>query len=55
MFSICCNSHIKLLRNKKRPEKDDWRKFEKNSLTIALSILYAKRKKNILLMFKNTT
>ena len=27
------------------PEKDDWKKFEKNNVTIALNILYAKKEK----------
>ena len=37
-------------------EKDDWKRFEKNNVTIALNVLYAKkRKKNILLMFQNIT
>ena len=26
-------------------EKDDWKKFQKNNLTIALNILYAKKEK----------
>ena len=26
-------------------EKDDWKKFEKNNLTIALNVLYAKKEK----------
>ena len=69
MFSIICNSHVRLLRNKKRSaknnkkktfyekynweginfpsEKDDWKKFEKNNVTIALNVLYAKKEKNI--------
>ena len=60
MLSIRCNSLIKLWTNKKDPqritkinweginfpsEKDDWKKFEKNNLTIALNVLYAKREK----------
>ena len=28
-------------------EKDDWKKFEKNNVTIALSVLYAKKGKKI--------
>ena len=37
-------------------ERDDWKRFEKNNVTIALNVLYAKkRKKNILLMFQNIT
>ena len=35
-------------------EKDDWKKFEKNTVTIALNVLYTK-KKYILLMLQNTT
>ena len=27
--------------------KDDWKKFEKNNVTIALNALYAKKEKNI--------
>ena len=27
------------------PEKDDWKKFEKNNATIALNVLYAKKEK----------
>ena len=34
-------------------EKDDWKKFEKYNVTIALNILYAKKeKKYILIIFK---
>ena len=37
-------------------EKDDWKKFEKNNVTIALNVLYAKKEKiYILLMFENIT
>ena len=37
-------------------EKDNWKKREKNNVTIALSVLYAKkRKKWIFYMFQNTT
>ena len=37
-------------------EKDDQKKFEKNNVTIALNVLYAKKeKKYILLMFQNLT
>ena len=32
-------------------EKDDWKKIEKNNVTIALNVLYAK--KYILLIFQN--
>ena len=34
-------------------EKDTWKKFEKNNLTIALNVLYAKKKKYILFIFQN--
>ena len=34
-------------------EKDDWRTFEKNNVTTAVNVLYAKKEKNILLMFQN--
>ena len=37
-------------------EKGDRKKFEKNNVTIALNVLYAKKeKKNILLIFQNIT
>ena len=36
-------------------EKDDWKKIEKNNVTFALNVLYAKKKKYILLMFQNIT
>ena len=36
-------------------EKVNWKKFEKNNLTIALNVLYAKKEKYILLMFQNVT
>ena len=36
-------------------EKDDWKKSEKNNVAIALNVLYAKKKKYILLMFQNIT
>ena len=32
-------------RNKFPSEKDDWKKIEKSNLTIAVSVLYAKKKK----------
>ena len=35
--------------------KDDWKKFGKNNITIALNVLYAKKEKYILLMFQNIT
>ena len=66
-FQYCCNSCVKLWRNKKDPqriiktktfinkyyweginfpsEKDDWEKSDKNSVTIALNVLYAKTEK----------
>ena len=34
-------------------EKDDWKKIEKNNVTIALNVLYAKKEKYILLMLQN--
>ena len=35
---------------------DDWKKFNKNNVTIAVTVLHAKReKKYILLMFQNIT
>ena len=77
MLSICCNSGVKLWRNKKRSakltkikttnitikitktkpfinkynwkginvpsEKEDWKKIERNNVTIALNVLYAKK------------
>ena len=36
-------------------EKDDWKKFKKDTVTIALSFSHAKKKKYILLMFQNIT
>ena len=36
-------------------EKDDWKKCEKNIVTVALNVLYAKREKYILLMFQGIT
>ena len=37
-------------------EKDDWKKIEKNNVTIALNVLYVnKRKKYTLYMFQNIT
>ena len=29
------------------PEKDDWKTFEKNNVTISLNVLYVKQEKNI--------
>ena len=35
-------------------EKDNWKKFGKNNVTIALNVLYIKKKKKyILLIFQN--
>ena len=37
-------------------EKDDWKKIEKNNVTIALNVFYVnKRKKYTLCMFQNIT
>ena len=36
-------------------EKDDWKKFEKKNVTIAIDVLYAKKEKYILLIFQNIT
>ena len=37
-------------------ERDDWKKIEKNNVTIALNVLYVnKRKKYTLCMFQNIT
>ena len=36
-------------------EKDDWKMFEKNYLTIAINVFYAKKKKYILHIFQNVT
>ena len=57
------NNKIKLFVNKYNrvvinfpSEKDDWKKFNKNNVTIAVTVLHAKReKKYILLMFQNIT
>ena len=32
--------------------KDDWKKIEKNNVTVALNVLYVKKEKYILLMFQ---
>ena len=55
MFSIRYNSRIKSWKNRISKynceginypsEKDDWKKFEKNDLTIVLSVLYSKKEK----------
>ena len=34
-------------------QKDDWRKFEKNNVTIALNVLHAKKGKYIKTQFKS--
>ena len=39
-------------RNKLPIRKNDWKKLERNNLTIALTVLYAKQEKIILLMFQ---
>ena len=57
------NNKIKLFVNKYNrvvinfpSEMDDWKKFNKNNVTIAVTVLHAKReKKYILLMFQNIT
>ena len=37
-------------------EKDDWKKIEKNNVTVALNVLYVnKRKKHTLYIFQNIT
>ena len=36
-------------------EKDDGKKFEKNDVTIALNVLYAKKEKYILFILQNIT
>ena len=36
-------------------EKDDWKKFEKVNVAIALNFCMLKKKKYILLMFQNIT
>ena len=44
------NSFINKYNSKERNfplEKDDWKKIEKNIITIALSVLYAKKEKNM--------
>ena len=35
-------------------EKDDWKKFKKNNLTIAINVLYAKIEKYILVIFHDS-
>ena len=36
-------------------EKDDWKKIEKNNVTIALIVLYARKKIYVILIFQNIT
>ena len=36
---------ITKIKNNFPSQKDDWRKFEKNNVTIALNVLYAKKEK----------
>ena len=36
-------------------EKDDWKKIKKNSLMVALNVLYAKKEKIYLPIFQNIT
>ena len=36
-------------------EKDDWKTFDKNDVTIALNFLYAKKRKNIFCLFQSIT
>ena len=36
-------------------EKDDWKKLEKNNVSVALNVLYTKIEKHTLLMFQNIT
>ena len=49
MFSVRCNSRVKLRRNKKWFIKGNKNfqseKLEKNNVTIALGVLYAKKEK----------
>ena len=35
-------------------EKDDWKKFEKNNVTVAINVLYAKKRKNISCLYFKT-
>ena len=37
------------------PEKDDWKRSDKNNLTSASNVLYVKKEKYILFMFENIT
>ena len=36
-------------------EKNDWKKFEKNNVSIAFNVLYVKKEKYTLLVFQNIT
>ena len=36
-------------------EKDDWKKFDRNNVIIALNFCMLKKKKHVLLMFENMT
>ena len=52
MLANKCSYKIKPFTNKYSwegtnfsSEKDDWKKFEKNNVTIALNVLYAKKEK----------
>ena len=36
-----------------KKKKQDWKKFKENNVTTALTVLYAKKKKNILPTFQN--
>ena len=37
------------------PEKDDWTKFDKNNVTIAVNFLYSKKEKMFPPMYQNIT
>ena len=65
MFSIRCNSRLKKKSaTKTKPfinkynwegtnfssEKDDWKKFEKNKVTIVFNVLYIKKAKKYILL-----
>ena len=64
MFSICCKSMQKINLNREginkynreginfQSEKDDWRTFEKNNVTTAVNVLYAKKEQISCLCFK---
>ena len=38
-----------------RSKLDDWKRFQKNNPTIALNVLYTKKKKYFQLIFRNIT